>query len=444
MDAPVLLARLMDASVRKGARGAEALLVEGDSLSFAWRDGRVSPPDDEVATRIVGRVYLAGGRSAPFEAFMPGPLEAAVLLDRAEGRLDAALAVAREAPPDPHAAPADKVDLDPRGRALEDRRNRSLGMEDRLEVVEANAHGCREVDPGLVVESVVYEEARLLRAFASTRGTAADERSTRYRARVTARMGPSGRAHHREIATRQFANLAAVPFGLELGRRLAILHQPARPFGTVVPILVRPSCTAHLVNAMAPAFAAPAVFGGRSFVAGLLGQRLASPLLHVIDDPGLPGALESRSFDDRGVPPAPVVVLREGLIAGLFVDPWTARARGLAPTGHTVGTEVRPSNLVIRPGSRTRNAIGMDLREYVVLDNFHRPDPVDIATGRLETACDVLVYRDHQAEGGLLGVSLSVPLRDLLGRVVEIASDHGRYGAVDACTLVIAGLPIGA
>jgi predicted Zn-dependent protease len=138
-----------------------------------------------------------------------------------------------------------------------------------------------------------------------------------------------------------------------------------------------------------------------------------------------------------------VVILKEGVVAGLFVDPRTARAQGLQPTGHSIGDEVRPSNLVVRPGSRTRNAIGMDLREYVVLDNLHRSDAVDIATGRVQSPCDVLVYRDHQAEGGLLGVPLSLPVRDILSRIVEIAADHGRYGAVDACTLVLQGLFLG-
>jgi hypothetical protein len=33
---------------------------------------------------------------------------------------------------------------------------------------------------------------------------------------------------------------------------------------------------------------------------------------------------------------------------------------------------------------------------------------------------------------------------DLLGAVVEVAADQGRYGAVDACTLVVRGVAPGA
>ncbi|MBN1336087.1 MAG: hypothetical protein JXB39_09015 [Deltaproteobacteria bacterium] len=444
MVAPVLLDRLMETSVRKGARAADVLLVESATLSLGWREGRVSSPCEGVTTRLSGRVFLSGGRQAPFAVDLPGPLDAAALLDRADALLDGAIGAAREAPPDPHAAPADRYDLDVRGRALEDRRHRTLTLTDRMEVVTSNVEGCQASDPGVVPESVEYEESRFSRSFASTRGVSASEASTRYRACATARMGPSGRLHRREIATRQFANLASVPFGYELGSRLSVLHRPARPFEAPVPVLMRPSCTAHLVACLAPAFSAASVFDGRSFLAGLLGQRLASPLLHVIDDPGLPGALESRSFDDQGVPPSPVVILREGVVAGLFVDPRTARARHLQPTGHVVGGETRPSNLVVRPGGRTRNAIGMDLRDYLVLDTFHRPEPLDRTTGHLDTPCDCIVYRNHKAEGALLGLSLSLPVRSLLSSVVEVAADQARYGEVDACTLVIGGLELGA
>jgi predicted Zn-dependent protease len=133
-----------------------------------------------------------------------------------------------------------------------------------------------------------------------------------------------------------------------------------------------------------------------------------------------------------------VVILREGSTGGFYLDPEDARAADLRPTGHVLDGRLQPSNLILRPGGRSRNAIGMDLGDYLCLEVFHTDPLVDVATGALSTTCDLLLYRNHHFRGAIPGVRLDTHVTGLLRDVREVASDQLRLEEVDACPLILA------
>ena len=98
--------------------------------------------------------------------------------------------------------------------------------------------------------------------------------------------------------------------------------------------------------------------------------------------------------------------------------------------------------VVVRPGNRSRNAIGMDLNDYLVLDNFHADLPIDTKSGQLRSLCDLLVYRDHSYVGTVQGVPLDMPLTVFLDAIAEIASDQARYQEADACSMILEGIKL--
>ena len=236
------------------------------------------------------------------------------------------------------------------------------------------------------------------------------------------------------IASRHFSDVASLPFGPELRRRLEPLVRPASPPPPGLPVVLEPRVVAELARALAPAFSARAV-GSGGFLGAWLGKRLAAPILHLTDDAGLFGGLHTRGFDDRGVPPIAVALLREGVVQGLYHDPESARTHALRPTGHVTDGELRPSNLIVRPGARTRNVILTDLRNYLALD---RLPPADLATGLLEGVVPAVVVENGERVG-----SVRLPVRasfhGLLMGIREVASDQERACEVDAPTAVFEG-----
>ena len=87
-----------------------------------------------------------------------------------------------------------------------------------------------------------------------------------------------------------------------------------------------------------------------------LGATIASPILHVMDDPTIADRGGTYPIDDEGVIGRPVTLIREGLVAGRMHSRETAAAFGEPVTGHCRASDagyepvIRMSNTVIEPG----------------------------------------------------------------------------------------------
>lgn len=412
------LVSVLDKARARGARAAEAYREAGVTLT---QTGARARPTTEASTTWRVRVYRDGGHTGVGTA--PTAAEA----------LDRAIAAAEVAPADGNAGPIDRMPVRAGGMGIDDRRHAGISEEDREELLHLAE---RPFERGPVtLADLRYTETRVERAWLSTRGAEAGEFATTYMLTAVA-VGAEGRAAHR-IASRHFSDVASLPFGTELKRRIEPLLRAESPPPGTLPVVLDPRVLADLVRSFAPAFTAPAVEAG-VFTTPLQGRRLASPVLHLTDDAGLFGGLHSRSFDERGVPPIAVTLLKEGVVSGLYHDPESARARGLRPTGHVAEGQLRPSNLVVRPGARTRNVILTELGPHLVLD---RLPPLDLQTGRLVGPVPVVLADRHDRKGAWTH-AMDLPLATLLGALTEVAGDQERSCEVDAPSGVFTGIDL--
>jgi PmbA protein len=111
-----------------------------------------------------------------------------------------------------------------------------------------------------------------------------------------------------------------------------------------------------LLGNLASCLSGYAVYRRSSFLAGRLGERVASELLGVIDDGRLPGALGSRPFDGEGLPTRRTVVMERGKLASYLLDSYSGRKLGLPSTGSAARSAgsaplAAPTNLWIEPGT---------------------------------------------------------------------------------------------
>src|SRR5260370_15750171 len=67
---------------------------------------------------------------------------------------------------------------------------------------------------------------------------------------------------------------------------------------------------------------------------GLLGQRVASPGVTIVDDGTLKDRRGSLTVDDEGTPSAYNVLIEDGILRGYMQDRLNARLMGLKPTGN--------------------------------------------------------------------------------------------------------------
>src|SRR5205085_9466486 len=71
-----------------------------------------------------------------------------------------------------------------------------------------------------------------------------------------------------------------------------------------------------------------------SFLAGKLGEKVASDSLTVIDDGTIPRLFGTSPFDDEGVPSRRTVVIDRGVLKSYLLNTYAARKLGLKTTGN--------------------------------------------------------------------------------------------------------------
>ena len=417
MQSRAELTGVLDAARAGGARAAEAIRVEREWMEQAGSRLRATE-GEECVWRV--RVFRDGGATGVGEH------------TSAAGAVKSALAMAASAPPDEFAGPAERMTVAAGALGVDDRRHTGISDGDRAEVLQFAE---RTFAPsGLPVHRLVYRQVREQRSWMSTRGMEAEAAATTYTLAAEVRAG--GWEVHQAIASRHFSDVASLPFGTELRKRAEGLARTGTLPDENLPIVLEPRVVAELIRALAPAFAADRA--GECFLKEYLGKRLSTPAIHLTDDAGLTSGLLTRAFDDRGVPPIPVTLLKEGVVTGLYYDPEHARRVGLRPTGHVTDGQIRPSNLVVRPGGRTRNVILTELRSHLLLD---RLPPFDLASGRFSGAVPVVHVRAGEPPTCASG-RLDIHVGALLAAVVELAADQERSGEVDAPTAVLEGLTL--
>ena len=419
------LTRILEEAKAAGAVAAEVLHERTSEARVEYAHGRRGALTRSEGLRIRCRVFVDGGGTATCEVASGEALPAA---------LRKAVAKAGRARSNPFAGPADTYPITLRGLGIDDPRYPQLTDEDRGFVVDANHDALDKA----TLSRCGYRDVRMERGFASSRGTMAVVSSTTYALEMSVR-GRDGRQLHREEIGRAFANVGALPYSTDLEKRLQALSGSAvaLPEGDVA-VILPPRSFAWVLAQLAPAFSIRRVESGDSFVPDV--ERIGSHKVHVTDDGSLHGAPRTRAFDDRGVAPMPVTIIREGVLGGYLHDPESARRHDARPTGHSVGDDLVPSNLVVRKGNRSRTQMLGEVPVAVFVD--HLDGSLDLKTGQLEARGPALLLEHGKPRGVVPEVLLSGKVTDLLGGVVELSSDQERTGHVDCATTLIKGFPV--
>lgn len=129
-----------------------------------------------------------------------------------------------------------------------------------------------------------------------------------------------------------------------------------------------------------------------SAFAGLMGQRVASPGVTVLDDGTIPDRRGSLSVDDEGTPSHKTTLIEDGILVGYMQDRQNARLMGVAPTGngrresHAHIPMPRMTNTYMLGGDTAPEAILADLKDGIYAVGFGGGQ-VDITSGKFVFSC---------------------------------------------------------
>jgi PmbA protein len=339
-----------------GAADADAMTAESRSLSARVRGTEVDFVTQARERTLGLRVFVgkAGGLST-------GSASTSDLAPETIDRLaDEAVALARATAPDAHAGlPDGGFATDLPDLALFDPGDRDVAAEARIDDARRAEAAARSVDPRIVNSegSQADSDFRTV-SYGNTRGFLGRYESAAHTlfSEPLARQNGSMQRDYWLTTARRLARLEdAAAVGRRAAER-ALRRLDAKRVPTCeVPVVFEPLVARSLLGHLVGCLSGGAIYREASFLAGKIGERIASELVTVVDDGRVPGGLASRPFDGEGLPTRRNVVLEGGTLRTYFLDTYSARKLGMQSTGSAArgaGGAPAPSstNLWLEPG----------------------------------------------------------------------------------------------
>lgn len=355
---------LLDAARKAGAGAADAIAIEGRSITIDMRGGTLEQAEREEGVDVGLRV-LVGQRQACVSASDARPEVLTALAERA-------VAMAREAPEDPYIGLADPGQLardwDLAALELADATPEPSAQElqDDARAAEAAALAVQGVSQ---VQSASAGYSWRAVHMAATNGFAGGyERTDRGISCVAITGDGSGMERDHDGDSRIFQADLRTPddIGRRAGERAVAALNPRRPRTGAYPVLFDERISSSLIGHLLAASNGASIARGSSWLMGRLGEQVLPEGLSVIEDPHRPRVMGSRPFDAEGLPTRRRAIVQDGVLTGWALDLANARKLGMEPTGSAKrGTSSPPSpgtwNIELTQGGQSRDELIADM-----------------------------------------------------------------------------------
>jgi predicted Zn-dependent protease len=290
-----------------------------------------------------------------------------------------------------------------------------------------------------------YQDRRRRRILANTKGVLLQEYDTQYGTFGTVAAPQYDLMLSGGVEARTFSSVASMPYGILLAKRLSVLLGKEAKMNGPIRVFWPPRVTAQIFGFLAPFFTEDRLVSGRNFLAkGRNMEEFWDHRILLLDDGSLSGGLRTRSFDDRGAAPVPLTLIREGKIDRCFLSVASARRKDTRATGHSLDGDWKPTNLHVRGGTRSLNALMSEMDQSVFyIDHLcDVKDGLKMSTGDVDLVCSGTLMRKGEVLGVVRNVRLKGNLTDSLRQLVSLSSDTDRFGHIDAPGMVLDGFEV--
>jgi TldD protein len=188
---------------------------------------------------------------------------------------------------------------------------------------------------------------------------------------------------------------------------------------------------------------------GTSAFSGLLGERIASPGVTVVDDGTMPDRRGSLTVDDEGTPTSRTVLIEDGILVGFLQDRLNARLMGMRATGngrrqsYAHAPMPRMTNTVMLGGTSSPSEMIGSVKRGLYAVNFGGGQ-VDITSGKFVfSASEAYLIEDGKVTAPVKGATLIGNGPDALTKVAMIGNDLALDPGIGTCGKSGQGVPVG-
>ena len=442
-DLPALARDLLHAATKAGAEAADALIVDGTSISVDVLNGALEQAERSEGIELGLRV-LIGHRQACVSASDVSPSTLERMAERA-------VAMAREAPEDPHAGLADP------DRLAAERDAGALDLVDpdaalspaELQEMALAAEAAARAVPG-VSQISATGAGRGDRTFhlVATNGFEGGWRRTGTSLSCVAISGEGlgmERDHYGDSRVHRADLDDPETVGRLAGERAVARQGASQPPTGAFPVVYDERVAGALIGHLLGAVNGSAVARGASFLRDALGAPVLPEDLDLWEDPHLPRIAGSRPFDGEGLATARRAIVEGGRLTGWTLDLATARKLGLESTGNASrGTSAPPSpsvtNVVLTPGATDRAGLLREMGTGLLVTSMIGSS-VNATTGDYSRGASGFWVENGAIVRPVSGCTVAGNLRDML-RSVRPANDARPWVGRQVPSLLVEGLTI--
>ena len=359
-----LSAALLDAATKAGADAADAMVLEGTSVSIDVRGGALEQAERSEATDIGLRVFV-GQRQACVSASDTSESTIAMMAERA-------VAMAKEAPEDPYAGLADPTQItnlsNADGLELADASNEPspATLQDWASRAESAALGVNGVTQ---VQSASAAYGKRAVHLAATNGFSGGYKRTDSSVSCVAIAGEGlGMERDYDGDMRNYLSDLRSPedIGTSAGERVIERLNPSKPPTGSYPVLFDERISSSIIGHLLAAINGAAIARGSSFLRDAMRAQVLPNGFDLIEDPHRPRTAGSRPFDAEGLATQKRAIVKDGILQNWTLDLANARKLGLESTANAArGLSSPPSpspwNIALTQGDKTREDLLKDM-----------------------------------------------------------------------------------
>lgn len=341
--------RIVEAAKKAGADFADAAIGEGRHISVEVEAGSIRSTEAARTDSLLVRAFVNGGQ---------GTVSISGLQSREaspEEIAQSAVEMARSADPDPDFVSLPSFEAAPELAGLYDEKLANYAPADAVKAVGDAVDAAKAVDSEAIVMADISVSAGS-GAIANSLGVAIERKksSIDHGVFVVIRRGADTGAFYDFDAgnTIDDVNLAPVATSAAQG---ALAFLGARKIETkAMPVVLGPLSTYSFLKTIAGAANAESIQRRRSYLAGKLGEKLASDAFTLTDNGLVPHGLASGTHDGEGAKRKEVRIFDGGRFVSMLHNSYTANKAKEPNTGHaTRGGGISATNVFIRLGKKT-------------------------------------------------------------------------------------------
>ncbi len=435
-----LLFDLIQLAQKNGAQAADAVFIEGQSLSVTQRMGQRESIQRSEDHDLGLRVFIDQQQSIVSTTDI-NPATLKELVDRV-------ISMAKVAPKDPFAGVADPSDI------AKDFPTIDLfdPIEPSTEILGDRAAAAEEA--ALAVSGVTNSEGgeaswskNCITLACSNGFQGSYERSGHsLSAVVLAGQGQKMERDYDYSSAIYGTDLRdAESIGKTAGLRAVSRLNPRRPSSASVPVVFDSRVSNSLINHLAASLNGNAIARGTSFLKDCMDKLIFSSEVKIMDDPHRSRGLRSKPFDAEGITTRPITIVEDGYIKSWLLDLATSRQLGIRTTGHagrSAGSSPSPSasNLYLLAGNVTSEELISDITSGLLVTELMGMS-VNLVTGDYSRGAGGFWIENGEISYPVSDVTVAGNLSEMFSQMIPANDLEFKHG-IDAPTVRVNGMTV--